>query len=117
MAVWIAITPLLVGFVQTHQVSQILHGEPPPPVCLDPMTFRAATVYAGATDYYFSNGAGEESRIRIQSEEIEASGFSNLTAMDETEEGPPGENPAMVGREFQVCLDGLKIRLNPISGD
>ena len=78
--------------------------------CIGPLTYRSATVYAGSTDYYFANGAGREVRIRMGNLELAGSGFEPLTALDETAEGPPSENPAMVGREFNICFDGLDIR-------
>lgn len=78
--------------------------------CIGPLTYRSATVYAASTDYYFANRAGSEVRIRLRNLETEGSGFEPLTALDESEEGPPSENPAMVGREFNVCFDGLDIR-------
>lgn len=78
--------------------------------CIGPLTYRSATVYAAATDYYFANAAGSEVRIRLGNLDTDASGFGPLTALDESAEGPPSENPAMVGREFNICFDGLDIR-------
>ncbi len=83
------------------------------PVCLGPLTYRSATVYAGSTDYYFDKRTGEQLRIRVSNLETEGSGFESLTALDDTEEGPPSENPAKVGLAFDVCFEGLAIKAVP----
>ncbi len=81
-----------------------------PQACIGPLTYRSATVYAGSTDYYFTNRAGSQVRIRLSNLETEGSGFEPLTPLDDSDEGPPSENPAMVGRSFTICFAGLAIR-------
>lgn len=69
--------------------------------CRTDLEFAAATVYAGATDYYFTTMTGEEVSYRVENEATRAVGFDGMTAIGE--EGPPEANPEMIGKKFEVC--------------
>ncbi len=69
------------------------------------VTYESATVYAGSTDYYFSDNKGEKFHIRISNMPQEKEIIVKIPeGMLETEavEGPPGANPNMLGKQFQV---------------
>lgn len=72
--------------------------------CEAPLTFEAATFYAGATDYFFTAPDGTSRVFRIESEAIEPSGFGPLTAPGD--EGPPEPDPTQLGQTFAVCKVG-----------
>ena len=69
--------------------------------CRTSLKFIAATVYAGATDYYFETGDKNEVVYRVANDGAQAKGFERLTVRGQ--EGPPDANPEMIGRQFKVC--------------
>ncbi len=65
------------------------------------VVYKEAVVYAGSTDFVFENGKKETIMIRVSNEEntIKFPGNMLDTA---TVEGPPGANPALVGKSFLI---------------
>lgn len=64
--------------------------------------YQRATMYAAATDFYFTNEQGEEVEVRVANlpEERTTVYPENLLEDIEGLEGPPGANPEMVGKSF-----------------
>lgn len=65
--------------------------------------YKNATVYAGATDYYFENAATQaliEFRNSNLKEEITVEMPDNM--LQESEEGPPEANQKLVGKVFLI---------------
>lgn len=76
-------------------------GNRPESGCQSPLIFKAATFYAGATDYFFTAEDRTSRVFRIESEDIEPGGFGVLTVPGE--QSPPETNPVKIGRSFAVC--------------
>lgn len=70
------------------------------------MTYESATVYTGSTDYFFKNKTGETVKFRVSNfeENPNLSLPANLLEA-EVEEGPPGANPALIGKKMQITYD------------
>ena len=89
---------------------------------VEEMTYESATVYAAATDYFFKNKTGKTIKIRINNLEGNPK-ISIPTNFLETgiEEGPPGANPALIGKKVRVTYDAnnqiQKIRIDSKSQD
>ncbi len=69
------------------------------------VTFVNAVVYAGSTDYIFESESGEEITVRVSNIPEEGEFVPVIPeGLLETggEEGPPGANPAMVGKKFTL---------------
>lgn len=70
--------------------------------------YVSAAVYAAATDYVFVQDDGQQITIRVSDEE----GAENpevpaiLLESGEDLDGPPGANPAMVGKYLTIEQDG-----------
>ena len=64
--------------------------------------YKRATFYAGAVDFYFDDPSGKEVSVRV-SHAPEDSGAvypQILLESGDSLEGPPGANPAVVGKPF-----------------
>jgi hypothetical protein len=75
------------------------------PVVMDApqkVIYKSATYYAGRVDFYFVDEKGEIITVGISNlpEDSGAVYPKYLLEPDENLEGPPGENPAMVGKPF-----------------
>ena len=70
-------------------------------------TYETCTVYAGATDYYFRNAAGQRLEFRNSNFPGEKAVQVNVKLVDDSgqSEGPPGPNPFWVGKEFFLIYD------------
>ncbi len=71
------------------------------------VAYQGATVYAGATDYYFTDRNGETVSFRVSNIPIEERPGetdillpNDLLDPSEIIEGPPGPNPAKVGTSY-----------------
>lgn len=66
------------------------------------VTYKSATYYTGRVDFYFDDEKGAEIVVGISNmpEDSGAIYPSYLLESGDTLEGPPGENPAMVGKSF-----------------
>ena len=66
------------------------------------VTYKSATYYTGRVDFYFQDEKGNEVVVGISNmpEDSGAVYPPNLLDPDKNLEGPPGENPAMVGKPF-----------------
>ena len=64
--------------------------------------YKSATYYAGRVDFYFEDEKGQVVTVGISNlpEDSGAVYPKYLLDPDENLEGPPGENPAMVGKPF-----------------
>lgn len=73
-----------------------------------PVTFVDAVLYAGATHYYFERADGERFRV-IQSHDAGQPQIANADMLldPDPDEGPPGPNPAWVGRSVTLHYDAL----------
>ncbi len=77
------------------------------------VTFLRATWYAGSTKYYFKNAKGEEIEISLLNDGMEDAALYNpkmpkeslLEGDDPKREGPPSENPKLVGKKFKIIYD------------
>lgn len=70
------------------------------------VTFRDAVVYAGATHYYFERHDGQSLRV-IESHDQGSLTVDNADMLIDPnpEEGPPGPNPAWVGKSVTLHYD------------
>lgn len=70
------------------------------------LIYQSATVYAGATDYYFKDQSGTSVEIRVNNLPEEQT-FNVPAGLLESnvEEGPPGANPEMIGKSFEIIYD------------
>jgi hypothetical protein len=88
-------------------------GEPtalPPGVALNSMIrakYISAVVYAAATDYVFELDDGQKITIRVSQEEgaVNPEIPSILLEAGDGLEGPPGANPALVGKYLTIEQD------------
>ena len=64
--------------------------------------YKSATYYTGRVDFYFQDEKGGEVKVGISNlpEDSGAVYPNYLLESGEDLEGPPGENPAMVGKPF-----------------
>lgn len=69
---------------------------------LQKVTYVSATVYTGRSDFYFTDEKGETITVGISNfpEDKGAIYPKSLLESTDTTEGPPSENPAMVGKHF-----------------
>ncbi len=72
------------------------------------LTYESATVYAASTDYYFKNeNTGEIIKLRISNSE-EATVKIPDNMLQESEDGPPEANKALVGKLFMLSsIEGV----------
>ncbi len=75
------------------------------PVIIDnseKVTYESAVYYSGRVEFHFKNAAGGDVRVDISNmpEDSGAVYPKYLLESGDTLEGPPGENPAMVGKPF-----------------
>ncbi len=80
-------------------------------------SYQSATVYAGATDYYFEDPSGEIVDFRVSNlSEEQAVELPNDMLDPGMVEGPPGANPDLVGEDFLLIYDGedqlVRVELN-----
>ncbi len=79
------------------------------------VTFVSATWYAGSTKYYFKNAEGEEIEISLLNDGMDDAAKYNpkmpkeslLEGDDPKREGPPSEEPKMVGKKFKIIYDAI----------
>jgi|CXWL01.1.fsa_nt_gi hypothetical protein len=66
------------------------------------VTYQSATYYTGRVEFHFNDEAGADIRIDISNipEDSGAIYPKYLLESGDTLEGPPGANPAMVGKPF-----------------
>lgn len=66
------------------------------------VTYESAVYYTGRVEFHFKNAAGADVRVDISNmpEDSGAVYPKYLLESGDTLEGPPGENPAMVGKPF-----------------
>lgn len=66
------------------------------------VTYKNAIYYTGRVEFHFVNAAGADVRVDISNmpEDSGAIYPNYLLESSDTLEGPPGENPAMVGKPF-----------------
>jgi hypothetical protein len=64
--------------------------------------YKSATYYAGRVDFFFKDEAGGEVVVGISNLPEDSGAVYPAYLLESTEnlEGPPGENPAMVGKPF-----------------
>ncbi|HQZ78946.1 MAG: hypothetical protein KAY50_04710 [Chitinophagaceae bacterium] len=76
--------------------------QPPVSENLQKVTYKSATYYTGRVDFYFTDETGETITIGISNfpEDKGAIYPKSLLQSTDTTEGPPSENPAMVGKHF-----------------
>jgi len=76
--------------------------QPPVPETLQKLTYKSATYYTGRVDFYFTDETGETITVGISNfpEDNGAIYPKSLLESTDTTEGPPSENPAMVGKHF-----------------
>ena len=69
---------------------------------VEKVTYESAVYYTGRVEFHFKNAAGAAIRVDISNmpEDSGAIYPSYLLESSDTLEGPPGENPAMVGKPF-----------------
>jgi len=68
--------------------------------------YESATVYAAATDFYFKDTEGNKIEFRESNLPGEQKvGLPELMLDPNASEGPPGANPQLVGRTFQLIYD------------
>lgn len=74
---------------------------------LQKVTYVSATYYTGRTDFYFTDETGERVEVGISNfpEDNGAIYPKELLESTDTTEGPPSENPAMVGKQFFLVKD------------
>lgn len=73
-------------------------------------TYRSATVYAAATDYFFEDAAGQPIDFRVSNLPEEQDVDLPPDMLDSTTvEGPPGANPDLVGREFVLVYNDERL--------
>lgn len=75
--------------------------------------FERAVSYAASTKYFFKEvGTGEPIQINAMNEEARQAGDDYPTVkvpanmLEDGQEGPPGANPAMVGKKFAIHYRG-----------
>lgn len=75
---------------------------PVSPINSQKVTFVSATYYTGRVDFYFKDEKGAEVIVGINNDpEVKGAIYPpSLLESSENLEGPPGENPAMVGKQF-----------------
>jgi hypothetical protein len=80
---------------------------PPVTETLQKVTYVSATYYTGRVDFYFKDENGVEVIVGISNfpEDNGAPYPPELLESGEDVEGPPGENPAMVGKKFYLVKD------------
>lgn len=66
------------------------------------VTYKSATYYTGRVEFHFTDDKGAEVIVDISNmpEDSGAIYPTYLLESSDTLEGPPGENPAMVGKAF-----------------
>lgn len=66
------------------------------------VTYQSATYYTGRVEFHFTDDKGADVRVDISNlpEDSGAIYPAYLLESSDTLEGPPGENPAMVGKSF-----------------
>jgi hypothetical protein len=66
------------------------------------VTYKSATYYTGRVDFYFTDEKGEVITVGISNLPEDSGAVYPAYLLESTEnlEGPPGENPAMVGKPF-----------------
>ena len=80
--------------------------QPPVPETLQKLTYKSATYYTGRVDFYFTDETGETITVssgtygKYYFEDNGAIYPKSLLETTDTTEGPPSENPAMVGKHF-----------------
>ncbi|MEO5947558.1 MAG: hypothetical protein ABIP79_12130 [Chitinophagaceae bacterium] len=76
--------------------------QPPVSENLQKVTYVSATYYTGRVDFYFTDESGETITVGISNfpEDKGAMYPKSLLESTDTTEGPPSENPAMVGKHF-----------------
>ncbi len=64
--------------------------------------YKSATYYAGRVDFYFEDEKGQVITVGISNMPEDSGAVYPPELLESTEnlEGPPGENPAMVGKPF-----------------
>ncbi len=74
-------------------------------VKIEEMIYESATVYAGSTDYFFKNNMGEMVKFRVSNMEENPKIKLPVNLLEpNVEEGPPGANPALVGKKMQIIF-------------
>lgn len=69
-------------------------------------SYQGATVYAGATDYYFEDADNQIVEFRVSNLPDEQTVELPDNMLDpKVVEGPPGANPALVGESFLLIYD------------
>ena len=85
---------------------------------LQKVTYVSATYYTGRVDFYFKDEKGKTIEVGISNfpEDKGAKYPPSLLESGEDIEGPPGENPAMVGKQFYLVKDknGKVIEIRPV---
>ena len=75
------------------------------------VVYESCAVYAGSTKYYFKPEKGDLIEVSVLHEEMEDENEfrikvpDNLVDDDKNIEGPPGENPKMVGKKFKLIYN------------
>ena len=66
------------------------------------VTYKSATYYTGRVDFFFTDEKGNEVVVGISNMPEDSGAIYPPDLLEPTEnlEGPPGENPAMVGKSF-----------------
>lgn len=86
----------------TIETKDTVVAQPIVPDNIQKVTYKSATYYTGRVDFYFQDDKGKEVVVGISNipEDSGAVYPPNLLDPDKNIEGPPGENPAMVGKPF-----------------
>ena len=91
--------------------------QPAPTANQQPVTYVSATVYTGRSDFFFKDENGETITVGISNfpEDKGAIYPKSLLESSDTIEGPPSENPAMVGKKFILVKNesGEVIEIKP----
>lgn len=69
---------------------------------LQKVTYKSATYYTGRVDFYFTDEKGAEVVVGISNFPEDSGAIYPHYLLESTDsiEGPPGENPAVVGKQF-----------------
>ena len=76
--------------------------KPVVPDNIQKVTYKSATYYTGRVDFYFTDEKGNEVVVGISNMPEDSGAVYPPYLLESTKdlEGPPGENPAMVGKQF-----------------
>jgi hypothetical protein len=89
-------TPATVNIVDTPAVQTVVADAP------QKVFYKSATYYTGRVDFFFEDEKGQLITVGISNMPEDSGAVYPPDLLEPTEnlEGPPGENPAMVGKPF-----------------